>query len=113
MRHFSRVLFSLLRVWQWREVDPWDKDDAEQIGHFLRTRSGKRLAQMLRNASIRISGKAVQNGGTKWECGQASGWQQCAAYITTLSVTWEPESQENNEDGEPEGVDAFLERMRP
>jgi hypothetical protein len=99
-------------VWQWREVEPWDKDDAEQLSAYLRTRSGKRLAQMLRNASITISGKAMQNGGTKWECGQASGWQQCAAYLTTLSATWEPESQEIDEDS-VEGVDALLERMRP
>jgi hypothetical protein len=113
MKHFFRVLFALLKVWRWQETDPWDKDDAEQLGAYLRTRSGKRLAQMMRNASITINAKAVQDGGTKWACGQAAGWQQCAAYVQTLSVAWEPESQETSEDGEPEGVDAFLERMRP
>jgi hypothetical protein len=108
MNHFFRVLFALLKVWQWREIEPWDKADAEQLGVHLR-RSGGTCA--LRNASITISGKAVQNGGPNGADKPPAGSRCCLSHA--LSVAWEPESQETSEDGEPEGADAFLERMRP
>jgi hypothetical protein len=113
MKHFWRVFWALLSVWHWRDLSPWTKGDAEQLQSYLNSRSGKRLAQNLRNASITINARAVQDGATKWACGQAAGWQQCAAYLQTLSATWEPESHEQSEDGAQEGADAFFERMSP
>jgi hypothetical protein len=112
MTHFFRVLFALLKVWQWRDVQPWDKDDADMLKNYLASPSGRRFSQRLRNASITINAKAVSEGSTKWSCGQASGWQQCAAFIQTLATTFEPEL-EKDIDNQEETMEDLLSRLSP
>jgi hypothetical protein len=78
--------------------------------HFLGSPWARILVQRLQNASISMNARAVQNGGSPWTCGQAAGFQQCCAYIQTLSETFEEEPDLDNKD---ETMDDLLSRLSP
>lgn len=111
MIRFFRIFFSLLRVYPYRNIQPWSEEDAKSLNGYLSSPSGRKLAVHLQNESIRINASAVQSGSLA-QCGQAHGFMYCCSYLQNLSALPVPQTGEIDEDSE-EGAAEFFERMAP
>lgn len=72
---------------------------------------GVRLITRLRNASIVLNSRAVQDG-KPWACGQASGYMLALADIQALSGSGDQSNAADTEDS-GEGIPEGLEHMSP
>lgn len=111
MIRFFRVLFYLLRVYNWRPLTPWSINDAKGLNAYFAGTNGRKLIVHLRNESLRLNHEAIQLGELR-QVDRAYGFMYALAYLQNLSAPTVPQTVETSEDSE-EGIAEFLERVSP
>lgn len=86
MIRFFRSMLIFARFQEWVEPVKWDVEDAQALGRYLQSRSGKKLVAALTNMALREQAKALTKTEVlAFEAGYCNGQKGVLAAIEGLA----------------------------